>query len=208
MKKAYRWTDVVFIGGLWGILEATLGYGLQFLPAWFSGSVMFPIGAAILMMAYRRHGSSRMLVYIGLVAATIKAVNLFMPGLPPVRTYNPMIAIMLQTSLVAVVLPRLQKQPIVESALAIVGVSIGWRILFMLNNSLNVALTDNTIFYVMNVDNLIGFALLLGLVGAVFAILLFEGARRMDVSRLKAMRFHPTAALGMVAIAVLLTWFL
>lgn len=208
MKKAYRCTDVLFIGGVWGILEATLGYTLQFLPAWMSGSVMFPIGATLLMLAYRRHGSSRMLVYVGLVAAAIKAINLFMPGLPPVRTYNPMIAIMMQTILVAVVLPRIEKRPIVANALALVSISVGWRVLFLLNNSLNVMLTDNPIAFVMSWNNLIEFALVLGMIGAVFTIILFEAAKRVDLKLLKVPRFNIASALAMVTLALVLTWFL
>ncbi len=94
---------ILFFGALWGIIEATLGYVLQFLPPYVSGAVMFPIAAMILFVAFNQTRSASSLVLIGLVAASFKSVNFLMPGLLAVKTYNPMIAIVLQSMVVALV---------------------------------------------------------------------------------------------------------
>ena len=87
--------NIIFFGSLWGLLEATIGYSLQFLPPLVSGSVMFPIAATIMYWAYRNSESKISIIFVAMIAASIKAINFFMPGLPPLKTYNPMITIML-----------------------------------------------------------------------------------------------------------------
>ena len=91
------WVYVLFFGAIWGILEATLGYALKFLPPLVSGSVMFPIAATLMVVTYQNTKSKSTMIYVAAIAASIKAINLFMPGLPPIKTYNPMVAMMLQS---------------------------------------------------------------------------------------------------------------
>ncbi len=76
--------NVLLFGAIWGIVEATLGYVLQFLPSLVSGSVMFPIGRNDSLYAYRKTGSAKALVRRRQQSpAAIRSVNFFMPGLPP-----------------------------------------------------------------------------------------------------------------------------
>ena len=72
------WIYVLFFGAIWGILEATLGYVLQFLPPLVSGSVMFPIAATLMLITYQNTKSRSAMVYVAAIAASIKAINLFM----------------------------------------------------------------------------------------------------------------------------------
>jgi xanthine/uracil permease len=103
-------TYIIFFGALWGILEATLGYLLQFLPPLVSGSVMFPIAATLMILTYNHTKSKSAMIYVAMIAATIKSVNFFMPGLLPIKTYNPMISIMLQSLVMVLIIPLFQKK--------------------------------------------------------------------------------------------------
>lgn len=105
MKKAKLIVTVLMLGGLWGLLEATLGTVLH-LDAFdsivfASTAVLLPIAYLIMGAAYKETGTARSIIYVGLVAAAIKAVCFFF--VPAVnKVVNPMVAIMLESLLGAV----------------------------------------------------------------------------------------------------------
>ncbi len=139
------WPVILFYGALWGIIEATLGFALQLpiFPHIASGLVMFPIAMTLLAAAYRRTQSAQSLLFIGLVAASIRAVNLFSPVLlTPWRTVNPMIAIVVESLLVLVVITVVIKRPWPQKVAAIMVASIGWRLTFMGVQGINLAVFD------------------------------------------------------------------
>ena len=79
-KKIKLFTQIIFYGALWGFLEATLGYVLHWIPTLIAGTIMFPIASVILLRAYNKTKSKSALLYIGLVAATIKSIDLLLPS--------------------------------------------------------------------------------------------------------------------------------
>ena len=105
MKKAKLIVTVLMLGGLWGLLEATLGTVLH-LDAFdsivfASTAVLLPIAYLIMGAAYKETGTARSIIYVGLVAAAIKSVCFFF--VPAVnKVVNPMVAIMLESLLGAV----------------------------------------------------------------------------------------------------------
>ena len=105
MKKSKLIITVLMLGGLWGLLEATLGTLLH-LDAFdsvifASTAVLFPIAYLICGRAYKITGKARTALYVGIVAAAIKAVCFFF--VPMVnKVVNPMVAIMLESLLGAV----------------------------------------------------------------------------------------------------------
>ncbi|MDC7219435.1 MAG: hypothetical protein PQJ59_05805 [Spirochaetales bacterium] len=112
MDKSTKLNHFIYIliyASIWGFLEATLGWSLQFLAIQVSGFVMFPLAMYILLSAYRKLESARSLVAIGVVAGVIKLVNLLLPGLPPIKTINPAIALVLEASFAALFIPALMK---------------------------------------------------------------------------------------------------
>lgn len=123
-------TTIIFFGAFWGFLEATLGHALQFMPSIISGLIMFPIAAVILIKAYKALGKKQYLVYIGFIAAAIKAVDFFLPGLPPAKTFNPMLAIILEAMVVAVAYSLFANRRQIKIALGAVITSVSWRLLF------------------------------------------------------------------------------
>lgn len=95
---------VLFLGGLWGFLEATLG-ALLHLEAFdsimfASTAVLLPIAYLIMGAAYKETGTARSAIYVGLVAAAIKSVCFFY--VPMVnKVVNPMVAIVLESLVTA-----------------------------------------------------------------------------------------------------------
>jgi len=164
--------SVIFFGSIWGIMEATLGYALHFLPVLISGSIMFPIAATIMVMTFHQTKSRSAMIYVALIAASIKSVNFFMPGLLPIKTYNPMISIMLQSLVVYAVLPMVEKKSFAVQMLGLGIVSLSWRALFIMNIAINNVLTgfmfnqlasSSTIISFIVISGLIEMAILIGL---------------------------------------------
>jgi hypothetical protein len=202
------WIYVLFFGALWGILEATLGYVLQFLPPLVSGSVMFPIAATLMLVTYQNTKSRKAMIYVAAIAATIKAINLFMPGLPAIKTYNPMIAIMLQSMVLVVFIPLFKKNsmPAVIMGIAVVGFS--WRLLFLGNIAINHALTGFQFSQLASLSNMFDFVIMLGLIEALVLGLIHS--MRIAINQKVALTFKPNAILSVstFVFAVLLTIFL
>ena len=89
---------IILFGIFWGFIEATLGGLLHAIRFPMTGSIMAPIGFAILFMASRRKASGAQLVTISAIAASFKFFDIFLFGLSPFQLaiVNPAQAILLQ----------------------------------------------------------------------------------------------------------------
>lgn len=84
-------------GALWGLLEATAGWGMHVWHLPYKSLLLFPIGAACMLTGVYRAGRSGTALEIAAVAALIKLTNLFMPGYFPIYyVVNPAVAIALE----------------------------------------------------------------------------------------------------------------
>lgn len=202
------WVYILFFGAVWGILEATLGYVLQFLPPLVSGSVMFPIAAMLMIVTYQNTKSKSAMIYVAAIAATIKAVNFFLPGLPPIKTYNPMIAIMLQSLVMVIFIPLIEKKPILAKAAGIALVGFSWRTLFLANISINHALTGFNFPQLVNTASMLNLVVYLGLMEALVLGAIYIG--RLIFKNKVKFAFKPNLVLSLTTfvVAVLLTFFL
>lgn len=134
-----KWMVVsVFWGALWGFSEATLGYlaHMVLLIPGIAGFVMFPIGFYFMTRAYRETGKAGILFTTAAVAASVKLLDLFLPGLPPIKTINPALCILME-AVVTVVLFKavnfdLQKIRFRDAFAA----AAGWRIAFLAYSAL------------------------------------------------------------------------
>ncbi len=206
MKK--QLSTIVFFGAIWGLLEATLGYALHFLPVLISGSIMFPLAAMILMMADKKLEQPWLLMMIGFVAASIKSVNFFMPGLLPIKTYNPMIAIMIQSLVMVGVVYVTKKKPIGFALVTLGLASFLWRGLFLVNNVINHQLTGFNFPQLSSLNATIDFIMVYGAVGALFSIILYLGWISLEKKVSWTWRPHVALSLGMMVLAVLATYFI
>lgn len=197
--------SVIFFGSIWGILEATLGYALHFLPVLISGSIMFPIAATIMLMTYHQTKSRNAMIYVAMIAASIKAVNFFMPGLLPIKTYNPMISIMLQSVVVFAVLPMVEKKHFVIQVIGLGLVSLSWRALFIINISINNILTGFVFNQLASSKTIISFIVISGLIETLiltgFAIIQQLSKQRIHFN----IKPHWALSLSMFVFAVVLT---
>ena len=164
--------QILFYGSLWGIVEATLGYALHWIPATIAGSILFPIAGLILYKAYQETNSRLSLMYMGLVAASIKAVDFYLPQISIYKTLNPMISILMEALLVVLVVNLLVDPKPGRKYLALPIASIGWRALFLAWMVAQFYLTGNQAPYIQTIGAASQFllvsGLLSGLIGSLF----------------------------------------
>ena len=197
--------SVIFFGSIWGILEATLGYALHFLPVLISGSIMFPIASTIMVMTFHQTKSRSAMIYVALIAASIKSVNFFMPGLLPIKTYNPMISIMLQSLVVYAVLPMVEKKSFAVQMLGLGIVSLSWRTLFIMNIAINNALTGFMFNQLASSSTIISFIVISGLIEMAILIGL-SAIRQLTKDKIQfSIKPHWALSLSMFIFAVVLT---
>jgi hypothetical protein len=208
MSKKDQFKYVLFFGAIWGILEATLGYVLQFLPPLVSGAVMFPIAAAIMVSAYSATENKKTLVFVAVIAASIKSVNFLLPGLMPIKTYNPIIAIMLQSMLVFMFIGLYEKKRFPQAIASFIIVSVGWRLLFLANIAINHELTGFKFQQLSSFNTMISFTLYQGLMG-VMLLTIFYSLYLLTRNKIN-LHIKPSWALSLplVIIALLLTFYL
>lgn len=92
--------SIVFWGSLWGIFEATAGYALHLLPLKLGSYIWFPAAYFFMDRAYNATGRQATVVWVALLSAAIKLVNL----LTPIRAdyvINPAVSIVLESMVMA-----------------------------------------------------------------------------------------------------------
>jgi hypothetical protein len=131
---------ILFFGGVWGIMEATLGFLLHFLPRVMpfprvAGFVMFPIGLIFLIGA--AHATKRPSSALGVaaVAAVVKVASLALPVVRWNFVRNPALAIISEGLIVFLGLYVTGFAKVsLRSVTTALGVSLGWRGIFLLLN--------------------------------------------------------------------------
>lgn len=126
MKKELKLN--ILYGSFWGIAEATIGYILHWIFFPISGMIMFPIGVYFMKRAENESGKASSIFYVSLVAAFIKAFNLFMPNSSIFKVINPIFMILAQGLLVLVFLSKNS----VVNIKSILASSVLWRVGFIL----------------------------------------------------------------------------
>lgn len=165
---------ILFYGSIWGILEATLGHVLHFIPATIAGAIMFPMAGGILYKAYDATKSKASLVYIGAVAAAIKSIDLLLPQFTIYKTINPMISILLESLVVVVVVNMLISSNKVNKYAALPIASVTWRLgfvgwMFFLHTTQGLQVP-----YIGNMTATMNFVVISGLLsGAIGSVLVF-----------------------------------
>lgn len=86
---------ILFFGSLWGIIEATLGYVLHLLPIKIGSFIWLPLAFFFMRQVYKNTGKISSIIYISIMAASIKMLNLFLPVRVD-KVINPAISIILE----------------------------------------------------------------------------------------------------------------
>ncbi len=105
-RNAYVVT-LLTIGGMWGMAEATLGFGLHTMARILpmpntAGAIMFPLAFFFMVLAIRRTGYSSAAMAVAVVAAAIKASSLILPAVSFHFVRSPVLAILAEGAVVTV----------------------------------------------------------------------------------------------------------
>ncbi len=193
---------IIFYGAIWGIVEATLGYLLHFAPPTVAGLIMFPIATFILIKAYKSTGSRSSLLFIGVIAASIKAVDFLLPGMMVFKTINPMISIILESLVVFVALPILSSQKNTKRLIGSIATSITWRAGFVLYMLIQYLITKYATIYITSPTYSLSFIIISGLMGGVLlmGVLWFERSFKKTV--FSRIQFKPVYAILTLTLAL------
>jgi|LGOV01.1.fsa_nt_gb hypothetical protein len=177
--------QVIFFGSIWGILEATVGHVLHFIPTTIAGAVMFPIASLILYKAYLKTDSKAAMFYVAVVAAMIKSVDFLLPSLSIYKTINPMISILLESLVVIAVVSLLVSRKPATKYIALPIASVGWRLLFISWMGIQYITTGNLARYIMTFSAAVEFVVISGVMSGFFAsvLLYFESKFTFTISR-------------------------
>lgn len=129
---------VLFFGSLWGLAEATLGFGLHLLPRItgvppLAGLVLFPVGVCFMLAGVTRTGRPATAFWIALVAASIKASSVVLAPVSWVFVQNPVVSILLEGGVIWLLAgvvgfgTRSRWVPVQAFTAA-----AGWRVMFVL----------------------------------------------------------------------------
>lgn len=124
---------LLFWGAVWGICEATIGYGLHLaavaVPG-LPGALMFPIGFFCMYQARKATGKNFAPFYIAVIAAAIKLVDFLLPGYMVIRIVNPALSIVMEGLAVAAVYALFRAPGRVADYARVLGMSVLWRVMF------------------------------------------------------------------------------
>lgn len=168
-KKLKLFTQIIFFGSIWGILEATIGHILHFIPATIAGSIMFPLAAYVLYKGYEKTKSKASLFYMGVIAAMIKSVDLFLPQISIFKTINPMLSILLESLVVVLVVNMLLSKNNIVKYAALPVASVAWRSIFIAYMAGQYALTGNLAPYISTFSAGFEFVVISGLLSGLIA---------------------------------------
>jgi uncharacterized membrane protein len=200
--------SIIFFGSVWGILEATLGYVFHFIPNTISGMLMFPIANIILVMAYKATGSRSSLLYMGLIAAAIKSVDFLLPGLSIFKTINPMISIVLESMVVAIVCPYLVGDNKQKEYIGALTASISWRAAYMLYLTGTFIVTGSIGKYIASFQSAFTFLIFNGVLSGILAIGVLWVADKFKNTNGTKIEIKPFFAIGTLALAVVIQYLL
>jgi len=196
---------IVFYGAIWGIVEASVGYVLHFLPSLIAGTILFPFASVILYRAYKQTNSSNLVLGVGIIAAMIKAINLLMPLTNVFKVINPMISILLESLVVMVVVKSLVKSNWIMKATIISFASITWRALFLGYLGIQVLTSGYVAVQIQSLEAILSFSVVSGLVAAMMSIVMLYVIETPNKLRKPLLHISPVLSLVSLVFAIVLT---
>lgn len=134
-KKNMIWPVLIW-GAVWGAVEATLGWLLHFINLFpgFSAIILFPIAVYFMKSVYVQTGSALSVFAVSVTAAAIKSIDFIFPAMPFIKTLNPIISILAEGAIAAVLIRFLVSRDNSVKFSAVLAASLGWRIVFLILN--------------------------------------------------------------------------
>ncbi|PKL01309.1 MAG: hypothetical protein CVV56_01545 [Tenericutes bacterium HGW-Tenericutes-1] len=196
---------IVFYGAIWGIVEASVGYVLHFLPALIAGTILFPFASLILYKTYKQTNSNYAVLGVGVIAAMIKAVNFLLPVTNIFKVINPMISILLEALVVMVVMRSFVKSNWVIKTAIISIASITWRMLFLGYMGIQAITTGFVAVQIGSLEAILSFSVVSGLLSAMMSIGLLFIIELPNKLKKPMVPISPILSLVSLAVAVILT---
>lgn len=200
---------IVFFGAIWGIVEASVGYVLHIIPGlsiYVSGAVLFSFASLILYKAYQTTESKSALLYVGIVAAFIKAFDFFLPFRNPFKIINPMLSIIMESLAMIAVVAWLTKGSTVKKISGLWMASVGWRLLYFAY--MGIQYLTSGFVYLSTVGQYLEFFGLYALGSALFGFVLLaldQRLSRRETAVFKINFQNPIPSIVAVVLAITLT---
>lgn len=128
---------LLLYGGIWGFLEATVGFLLHLIPRFapvppLAGMVLFPVGVLFMLGAVHASGKPGAAVGVAVVAASIKASSALLAPIPWFFVQNPVFSILLEGLVVwGLVAAFAFQRHSARTFLLALTAAVSWRLLFI-----------------------------------------------------------------------------
>jgi len=129
--------SIVLCGTIWGIIEATAGYLLHLMSFGYGWLIWYPAACFFMTYIYQKTGRRSSILFVGLLCAAIKMLNLLLPGSVD-RVVNPAVSIIFEALAMTAVLYMARrysgdkrKSPVTKVLMAL-SMNTGWRLLYIL----------------------------------------------------------------------------
>ena len=204
--------SVLLFGGLWGILEATLGTLLHLPIVDAAGmyacstTIMVPIAYFLMGACYKRTETFRSVFYMGVLAAAIKSLSCLIFHM----SFNPVYHILLESLFMGLALLAIRPKKLISFA--------GLGTVILANTSyqavgtflrVNVMTTTRRVF-MENFEkytfkfNCVAILYTFAVGAIIFGVLKLAEKYNWNFSKLKKVIYHPAFASGVAAIALVL----
>lgn len=207
-KPAQNLSTILFWGSLWGLTEASLGHMLHLLgiPG-LAGFFMFPVGLYFMVRALKSTGKISAVPTAAVVAASLKLIDLFLPGTHLFQAVNPALAILSESLAFLFVIKMIRHPSGLFRYQSILSAVFGWRLIYsFFQISFLIVFSGMTGIFQSGTANILRFFILDSLVN----FLIISGAQRVFRFRIPP-RWklpsspHPALSLALCLFAILAT---
>ena len=203
---------VLLFGGLWGLIEASLGTFLHlpfihrtlFLS---STTILVPIAYFLMGACYKRTGTMRSVLYMGILAAGMKAISCAIFQM----SFNPCFYILLEATSMGIALLVIRPKQVISYA-GLATFIIANTVYLLSSTFLRINVMTSTSTQVM--ENIQKYAFMYNAVailytfvaGAIiYGVIKLAEAKNWNFDKIKQVIFHPAFASSMAVIAFVVT---
>ena len=204
---------VLLFGGLWGIVEATLGTLLHLIPHgmrlifWSSTTVLLPIAYFLMGACYRKTGKIRSVLYMGVFASIIKIISAAIFA----SKYEPALYMLMEAACMSGALLVIRPKQMISFAGLATGILastlyLGLSTFVRINvaTATSQQVLENITKYMFTYNCV---AILYMFVGGaiIFGLMKLAEAKEWKFSKVKDVIFHPAFASSIAVVAVAVT---
>ena len=204
--------SVLLFGGLWGIVEATLGTLLH-LPVihrtmfMSSTTILVPIAFALMSACYKKTGTFRACFYMGILAASMKVISCLIFKM----SFNPCYYILIESLAMGVAVLVIRPKKIVSYAGLATGITAS-TLYLAASTPLRINVLTSTAAQVMeNVEkyvfkfNCVAILYMFAAGAIVYGILKLAEVKGWNFTKVKEFFYHPVFAGSVAAVALAVT---